>query len=131
MDNKNNGRVDVGQVFAGMIGLNRQEPEAQAATNPVVQPKTQAEAVPAKSGRKASKEKKIQVSIYLTPDMAKELRLQDAEKEKESDKSAIARTGIEIALALSNEEYRTLKAVAEQRGTTAGQIVKDALQAYL
>ena len=84
-----------------------------------------------KLGRKANKEKNIQVSIYLTPAQDKELRIQSALKEKELDKSAIARMGIDIALALSNEEYATLKAVAQQQGRTAGEIVSEALANYL
>lgn len=86
---------------------------------------------PRKSGRKANKEKNIQVSIYLTPDQAKTLRLQDAEKVKETDRSAIARTGIDIVLTLSNEEYLAMKTSAERRGVTPGQIVKEALSKYL
>lgn len=82
-------------------------------------------------GRKANKEKNIQVSIYLTPAQAKELRLQDALKEKEADKSAIARMGIEIALALSNEEYVALKVVAQQQEKTVGEIVSETLANYL
>lgn len=84
-----------------------------------------------KAGRRANKEKNIQVSIYLTPAQAKELRIQNALKEKESDKSAIARTGIDIALALSNDEYTTLKTVAQQQGKTVGKIVSEALAIYL
>lgn len=70
---------------------------------------------------------KKQVSIYLSPEMDKELSVQGAMKEKEADKSAIARTGIEIALALSVQTYLELKGKAEAAGKSIGDIVQEVL----
>lgn len=81
-------------------------------------------------GRKPLKEKNIQVSIYLHPEQAKELRLQDALKEKEKDKSAIARTGIDIALQMSSKCYRELKKQAQAQNIQQGKLVEEALNYY-
>lgn len=77
---------------------------------------------------KQEKGKKIQVSIYLTPEQDRELSVQGALKEKEADKSAIARAGIEMVLALGAEEYQKLKSTAEEQGKGIGEIVKEAVQ---
>lgn len=125
-------RVDTSALFEGMIGKKEEQSKNEKVSVPVEQKNLNLiKETPAKSGRKANKEKNIQVSIYLTPNQAKELRLQDAEKEKETDKSAIARTGIDIVLALSNEEYAAMKRKAAVQGVTPGQIVKEALAKFL
>ena len=59
------------------------------------------------------------------------LRMQDAEKIKRSDKSSIARVGIDIILALSNEEFLAMQAKATEKGVESAQIVKEALAEYL
>lgn len=133
-----NSRLDTGSVFQQLLGK-QDGSEAQevvkqtAATEVPAQPieSEREEAAPVKAGRKANKEKNIQVSIYLTPDQAKTLRLQDAEKVKETDKSAIARTGLDIVLSLSNKQYLTMKNAAELKGLSVGEIVKEALKKYL
>ncbi len=128
-------RLDTGSVFQTLLGKQNENavPETPAAPQVQVQPveAEKKEAAPVKAGRKANKEKNIQVSIYLTPSQAKTLRLQDAEKVKENDKSAIARTGLDIVLALSNEQYLAMKKAAEDKGVSAGEIVKEALEMYL
>lgn len=128
-------KVDTSALFRGIVGHDESEApevnsgEAEAAAKlPVA---GEVKAAPVKVGRKANKEKNIQVSIYLTPDQAKELRVQDALKEKETDKSAIARTGIEIALSLNKETYAAMKVAADKVGKTPGQIVQKALEQYL
>lgn len=118
-------KVDTSALFRGIVGHDESEaPEVNSG-------EAEAAAKPAKVGRKPNKEKNIQVSIYLTPDQAKELRVQDALKEKETDKSAIARTGIEIALSLNKETYAAMKVAADKVGKTPGQIVQKALEQYL
>lgn len=124
-----NNRLDTGSVFQTLLGKQDGNEAPEAPAQPVEPEKK--EAAPVKAGRKANKEKNIQVSIYLTPDQAKELRVQDALKEKETDKSAIARTGIEIALSLNKETYAAMKAAADKAGKTPGQIVQEALEQYL
>lgn len=136
-----NNRLDTGSVFQTLLGKQdgNEAPEAQEVVKQTAAPEAPAqpvepekkEAAPVKAGRKANKEKNIQVSIYLTPDQAKTLRLQDAEKVKETDKSAIARTGLDIVLSLSNEQYLAMKNTAELKGVSAGEIVKEALEKYL
>ena len=85
---------------------------------------------PTIKGRKPLKEKNIQVSVYLKPEQAKELRVQDAMKEKENDKSAIARTGLDIVLKMSAETYKNMKVHAEIQNITPGELVEIALKEY-
>ena len=81
-------------------------------------------------GRKPDNKKKIQVSIYMTEEQAKNLRLQSAEKVKENDKSAIARMGIDIALGLSNDDYLYIKSEAKKQNKQVIDIINDALKLY-
>lgn len=138
-DEQSSGDVTTGEITDGKKLGTDGEIEKKVVAQPTPAPaiKKDAETVEdeedaeaPKIGRKPNKEKRIQVSIYLTPAQAKELRLQDAEKEKEADKSAIARTGIDIALALSSEEYKRMKAVAVRDGKTPGEVIKAALAMY-
>jgi len=120
-------RVNTDELFTGLIG--RKEEVQESAALKTAAPVTAPVAAPAqnsKVGRKAGEVKK-QVSIYLSPDMDKELSVQGAMKEKETDKSAIARTGIEIALALSVQTYLELKGKAEAAGKSIGDIVQEVL----
>lgn len=130
-------RVDTGALFAGMIGKN-EHGESEQGSTPAVSPRSEKEnktpdpaivAAPAKTGRKPE-ERRMQVSIYLTDDQVTGLQQQSGYKQKERDKSALARTGIDIVLALSNEEYATLKGAAESKGQPVGEIVRAALDAY-
>lgn len=122
-------RVNTDELFTGLIG--RKEEVQESAATKTAAPATAPALVVApvqnsKVGRKAGEVKK-QVSIYLSPDMDKELSVQGAMKEKETDKSAIARTGIEIALALSVQTYLELKGKAEAAGKSIGDIVQEVL----
>lgn len=122
-------RVNTDELFTGLIG--RKEEVQESAATKTAAPATAPALVVApvqnsKVGRKAGEVKK-QVSIYLSPEMDKELSVQGAMKEKEADKSAIARTGIEIALALSVQTYLELKGKAEATGKSIGDIVQEVL----
>lgn len=122
-------RVNTDELFTGLIG--RKEEVQESAATKTAAPATAPALVAApvqnsKVGRKAGEVKK-QVSIYLSPEMDKELSVQGAMKEKEADKSAIARTGIEIALALSVQTYLELKGKAEAAGKSIGDIVQEVL----
>lgn len=77
------------------------------------------------------KEKNIQISIYVPPSLDKELSVQGALKEKESDKSAIARNGMEIVLGLSKDIYIRLKEEEKNKGISKSKIIEDALKKYL
>lgn len=76
-------------------------------------------------------EKNIQISIYVPPKMDKELSIQGASKDKEADKSAIARNGIEIVLGLSNDIYSKLKEEELTKGISKSKIIENALKQYL
>ena len=118
-------RIDTAALFQNMIP---QKAEEEQVTVLEAEP---AKPAPVAKGRKPNKEKNIQVSIYLRPDQAKELRVQDALKEKETDKSAIARMGIDIVLQMSSEVYVEMKAKAAAEGIQPAELVADALQFYL
>lgn len=123
-------RVNTNALFTSIIG--KSEEEQQGVKPEVAVPAAAPDMVTApaqnsKAGRKAGEVKK-QVSIYLTPDLDRELSVQGATKEKETDKSAIARTGIEIALALSVQTYLELKVKSEATGKSIGDIVKEVLE---
>jgi hypothetical protein len=124
-------RVNTDELFTGLIGRKEEVQESAATKTAAPAPATAPALVVApvqnsKVGRKAGEVKK-QVSIYLSPEMDKELSVQGAMKEKEADKSAIARTGIEIALALSVQTYLELKGKAEAAGKSIGDIVQEVL----
>ena len=121
-----NSRVNTDNLFKSIISPIEQTAAEQGTTE---QGEVQNHA-PARVGRKPDKEKKIQVSIYLTPEQAKTLRIQNAEKVKEADKSAIARVGIDIVLAMSDEEYLYMKEEAKKQGKEPGDILKEALALY-
>ena len=112
-------RIDTDALFSTMIG--KQEMEQQD------KPKTSTAMDILKPGRKRRQANK-QVSIYLPPDLDRELSVQGAMKDKDTDKSAIARTGIEIALALSPETYLKLKDKASTTGKGVGEIVREVLE---
>ena len=64
------------------------------------------------------------MTVYLTKAQMKELRLQDAAKVKEADRSALIRAGLDIVLSISDETYVSLKQKAEVEGVSLGEIVK-------
>lgn len=84
-----------------------------------------------KVGRRSDDEPKTQVSVYLTDSLIRQLRMAAAEQVKEKDKSAIVRTGLEIVLSLSDENYIRLKEEARQKETTVGAIIDQAVTEYL
>lgn len=73
---------------------------------------------------KQETEEKERVTVYLTKAQMKELRLQDAAKVKEADRSALIRAGLDIVLSISDETYVSLKQKAEVEGVSLGEIVK-------
>lgn len=134
MGNKKN-RIDTSALFETMaVKTNFLNEETKSEDAPKEEPVSQEVSAKASSekpkGRKPLKEKNIQVSVYLRPEQAKELRIQNALKEKETDKSALARTGIDIALQMSSQCYNKLKQQAEERKLLPGELVEKALQEY-
>lgn len=81
-------------------------------------------------GRKADLIKNTQVSIFLTPEMHKELRIQDALREKEANRSAIARVGIDMVLSLSTDNYIFLKQIAQENNITEGEMNQRIVEEY-
>lgn len=77
---------------------------------------------------KQEPEAKERVTVYLTKVQMKELRLQDAAKVKEADRSALIRAGLDIVLSISDEAYVSLKQKAEAEGVSLGEIVKGMLE---
>ena len=73
---------------------------------------------------KQETEEKERVTVYLTKAQVKELRLQDAVKVKEADRSALIRAGLDIVLSISDKTYLRLKREGEEEGCSLGKIVK-------
>ena len=123
-------RINTEELLHNM--LNKQEPEDQEKDTEVP---TEEAAIskkePAARGRKPLKKKNTQISAYITEDQEKELRLQDAMREKENDKSAIVRAGLDIVLGMSSETYSAMKAEATAKGKHLGELVEEAVKAYL
>lgn len=123
-----NGRINTDSVFESLLGTSRKEIVHQE------MPEEKKEYIEKESkvGRKAKseQEKTIQMSVYPTKQQAKQLKMQAAEGEKEIDKSALARTGFDIVLTLSNEEYNEMKQCALEKRISVGKVVQQALQIY-
>ena len=83
-----------------------------------------------KPGRPAE-EPRRQVSIYLSERQIRALRMAAAEQDKERDQTSLVRSGLDIILSLSADNYHNLKLAAEQQNTTIGQIVDQLLSDYL
>lgn len=113
-------RVDTSALFAGMIGKTDQD---QQTTAELIKP-----AVQRKNVEKKESKGKRQISIYIPHELDRELSVQGAMKDKEPDKSTIARIGIEIALALEPELYLDIKEKSEISGKSVGEIVKEAIK---
>ena len=124
----NRKRVDPDELMKNMIGATaktvQEDPVEEKASVTTQAKKTEL-------GRKPEKEKKAQVSIYLTEDQIIQIDEQTGIRKKERDKSALARVALDIVLSLNEEEYARLKFAAIQKETTPGRIVRDALEAYL
>ena len=126
MGNKKS-RIDTNRLFENMAvkaNFLNQEEEKET-TAPLSEEKKSAPEKP-----ELGKEKNIQVSIYLRPGQAKELRIQNALREKETDKSALARTGIDIALQMSSQCYNKLKQQSIAQNILPGKLIEEALEEY-
>ena len=126
MGNKKS-RIDTNRLFENMAvkaNFLNQEEEKET-TAPLSEEKKSAPEKP-----ELGKEKNIQVSIYLRPGQAKELRIQNALREKETDKSALARTGIDIALQMSSQCYSKLKQQSIAQNILPGKLIEEALEEY-
>ena len=76
-------------------------------------------------------EPRRQTTVYLPERQIRQLRIAAAEQDKERDQTSLVRSGLEIILALSADNYHRLKAAAQQQNTTIGEIVDQALNEYL
>lgn len=121
-------RIDPSAAFLNIIGNPQQNTEPQESSGNEQQTQRP---VTTTVGRKTDTERKIQVSIYLTTEQNRKLSIQGAMKEKEADKSAIARVGIDIALGLSVETYLALKDKAEKTNRDICEIVEEILAEQL
>ena len=128
---KRNDRINTDALFQNMVPQHTEQDRTVSGETSTPENEKKSEKIHSARGRKPQKEKNVQVSIYLRPDQARELRLQDALKEKESDMSAIARTGLDIVLKMSSAVYGEMKARADADGLTPGELVEQALKAYL
>lgn len=145
--------VDVASLFSGMIPLKDREKKKEIATieesfaeeisdeeqvvTKQIKEKRKKEDIAkkgeepiARPGRKADLVKNTQVSIFLTPEMHKELRIQDALREKETNRSAIARVGIDMVLSLSKDNYIFLKTLAQEKNITQGEMNQQIVEEY-
>lgn len=142
-------RLDTDTLFTDLLGSSQEAeasyqsvdaeregetsaPQQQARMSaPVAPPITaQEKSRPKKAGRPSVAEERVQVSLYLTKAQNRELNVQGALKEKESDKSAIARTGIAIALSLTEESYNILKASAQAAETSMGEFAAEIIKQH-
>lgn len=133
-------RVDTENMFKNMISpynssdsasqetvMDKLEPKASEAIIEKTAMKKQASSDSA--SRKTAMDKqepeaKERVTVYLTKAQMKELRLQDAAKVKEADRSALIRAGLDIVLSICDETYLRLKQQAEAEDVSLGEIVK-------
>ena len=120
-------RLDTEEMFQTLIT----KPEKENESEDQAEVKVKSGKTPAAKGRKPLKKKNTQISAYITEDQEKELRIQDAMREKENDKSAIVRAGLDIVLGMSSETYSAMKAEAAAKGKKLGELVEEAVKAYL
>ena len=120
-------RLDTEEMFQTLIT----KPEQENETEDQSEVKAKSEKTHAAKGRKPLKKKNTQISAYITEDQEKDLRIQDAMREKENDKSAIVRAGLDIVLGMSSETYSAMKAEAAAKGKQLGELVEEAVKAYL
>ena len=125
MHSKN--RINTRAMFQNIIGHEESQNQKENINNQ--ESKTIETKIESK--QESKQEKNIQISIYLPPNMDKNLSVQGAMKEKESDKSSIARSGIEIVLGLSKEIYLKLKQKEQKEGISKSKIIEEALKKYL
>lgn len=124
----NKKRVNTDVLFQGLIGK-----DAEDRSRPVSSNEVKVESASLNVAKKSATrgEAKKQVSLYLPISLDRELGIQGALKEKELDKSSIARSGIEIVLALPPQLYLLLKDRAASLGKSLGELVKDILETNL
>lgn len=124
----NKKRVNTDVLFQGLIGKG-----AEDRSRPVSSNEVKVESASPNVAKKSATggEAKKQVSLYLPISLDRELGIQGALKEKELDKSSIARSGIEIVLALPPQLYLSLKDRAASLGKSLGELVKDILETNL
>lgn len=83
------------------------------------------------SPKAANEGKKRPMTIYLTDKIAKELRIQSAEKIKAKDQSALTSLALEILLSIDGNTYERLVARAQMDGSDLCATINDALESYL
>lgn len=87
------------------------------------QPRTVAATAP----KKAKAEKKIPVTLYLTPKASDDIRAQTGRTGKAKDRSAFVALAVEIALKINAKNWDRLMVAAEEKGVKPGKIIDDLL----
>lgn len=132
-------RVDTDLLFetmTGRVASNQEVENPESNSQPHEKPaakatESQPEKRPAAQEVKKDNVKKIQISVYITKDQDRELSIQSALKEKGTDKSDIVRNALDIIFGISTEDYLAAKMIAESKGVEIGQVMGNALQAFL
>lgn len=118
-------RVDTENMFKNMISpYNSSDSASQETVMDKLEPKASDAFIEKTAMKKQEPEAKERVTVYLTKAQMKELRLQDAAKVKEADRSALIRAGLDIVLSICDETYLRLKQQAEAEDVSLGEIVK-------
>lgn len=118
-------RVDTENMFKNMISpYNSSDSASQETAMDKLEPKASEAFIEKTAMKKQEPEAKERVTVYLTKAQMKELRLQDAAKVKEADRSALIRAGLDIVLSIYDETYLRLKQQAEAEDVSLGEIVK-------
>jgi len=118
-------RVDTENMFKNMISpYNSSDSASQETVMDKLEPKASEAIIEKTAMKKQEPEAKERVTVYLTKAQMKELRLQDAAKVKEADRSALIRAGLDIVLSICDETYLRLKKQAEVEDVSLGEIVK-------
>lgn len=124
MVSKMSKRVNTDDMFKNMISPYGSDSGAVIEKTAMAKQTTSLSASQKTVMNKQEPEAKERVTVYLTKAQMKELRLQDAAKVKEADRSALIRAGLDIVLSISDETYVSLKQKAEVEGVSLGEIVK-------
>lgn len=118
-------RVDTENMFKNMISpYNSSDSASQETVMDKLELKASDAFIEKTAMKKQEPEAKERVTVYLTKAQMKELRLQDAAKVKEADRSALIRAGLDIVLSICDETYLRLKQQAEAEDVSLGEIVK-------
>lgn len=122
-------RVDTENMFKNMISpYNSSDSASQETVMDKLEPKASEAIIEKTAMKKQEPEAKERVTVYLTKAQMKELRLQDAAKVKEADRSALIRAGLDIVLSICDETYLRLKKQAEVEDVSLGEIVKGLIE---